>query len=147
MSPKNLVAHHFIANLTTRQYGSNPTSDLLGVDYWIAIPEERELPIRLERIDLFTRFYLQNVERAIFRVELATDSRRGDSQETVSGFGPYDVSFRNGSSVADHVFRMSNVVLNRVGMFTVRLYRRRKSRFRGIVWRPLCETHFYLVQT
>ena len=54
MKQTRIIARHLVANLTTRQYGANPTSDLLEVNYWFNCPPDVELPIRIERVDLVT---------------------------------------------------------------------------------------------
>lgn len=57
---RRIAVHHFVANLTTRQYGPHPMSDLLGVDYILEVPPDTEFPRWLPRMDVFARFYLSS---------------------------------------------------------------------------------------
>src|SRR5688500_15573374 len=63
---RRVRVHHFVANLTTRQYGPHPTSDLLGVDYIHDVPADAEFPRTILRMDLFTRFYLEQARPCEF---------------------------------------------------------------------------------
>jgi hypothetical protein len=51
-----LRVQHCVVNMTTRQYGPHPTSDLLGVDYFHTVPADTEFPRTLSKLELFVRF-------------------------------------------------------------------------------------------
>jgi hypothetical protein len=52
-----LRVQHCLVNQTTRQYGQNPTSDLLGVDYFHTVPPDTEFPRTVGKLELFVRFF------------------------------------------------------------------------------------------
>jgi hypothetical protein len=147
MSHSVISVHHFVASLTIRQYGSSPTSDLLGVDYWFTYPSNVELPIRIGRIDLFTRFYLSNARSSLFSIEIWWNDPSGYVRDRMGVFGPFPMAFTPGQTVADGAFRLNNVILSRHGVYTIRLLRRRRHRWQGEKWSVVRETHFCLVRT
>ncbi len=52
-----LRVQHCVVNVTTRQYGPIPTSDILGVDYFHTVPADTEFPRTLGKLELFVRFF------------------------------------------------------------------------------------------
>lgn len=49
---RSVAVHHFVANLTTRQYGPGQrASDLLDVNYWREVPGDTEFPRVFGRLD------------------------------------------------------------------------------------------------
>ncbi len=52
----HLHVQYCVLTTVTRQYGSRPTSDLLGVDYYQTVPADTEFPRRLGTRVLFVRF-------------------------------------------------------------------------------------------
>ena len=141
---RRIAVHHFVANLTTRQYGSHPTSDLLGVDYVHEVPADTEFPRWLPRVDLFTRFYLSGAKPTEFLIRVVWRSAPDSRQPCYRHYGPFIVAFLPTEVVRDHAFRLVNIRLDGVGWYDVILYRRRNDRVRGRVWRKLVETHWYV---
>jgi|GEM_PF-4510416 hypothetical protein len=121
---KRIVVHHFVANLTTRQYGPHPTSDLLGVDFIHEVPPDTEFPRWFARADVFTRFYLTGAEPCEFfvRVWWLGHPRKKNGQ-LAGEFGPFRVNFNPTAGAHDHVFRLINVRLPGTGVYAVRLIR------------------------
>ncbi|MBY0458434.1 MAG: hypothetical protein K2V38_13930 [Gemmataceae bacterium] len=140
---RRVAVHHFVANLTTRQHGPHPTSDLLGVDYVYEVPPDTEFPRFVPRIDLFTRFYLRNAPPCEFFVRVwwldAPRRRRG---QMTGEHGPFTVPFPVNALVYDHVFRIANLRLSGLGVYALRLVRYHRNQ-----WDPkraglLAQTHF-----
>jgi hypothetical protein len=130
----------------TRQYGRHPTSDLLGVDYTYEVPADTEFPRRVERIDLFTRFYLNHAGPTTFFVLVRWTDSPEDKRRRVGKYGPYTVGFRPTDLVRDHVFRIQNIQLPGVGRYAVLLVSRRPPDWKGRKYGKLTETHFLAEQ-
>lgn len=140
---RRVAVHHFVANLTTRQYGAHPTSDLLGVDYVHDVPADTEFPRWLPKLDVFTRFYLRNAAPVEFyiRVWWLDHPRRRKGQMT-GEHGPFRVDFQPGELVHDHVFRLVNLHLPGVGRYALRLVRYTQGGWDAGRPALLAQTHF-----
>lgn len=140
---RRVSVHHFVANLTTPQYGPHPTSDLLGVDYVHEVAADTEFPRLLPRVDLFTRFYLTRASRATFLIRTewrdAPESRRPCHRT----YGPFGLTFGPLDVVRDYAFRLVNVRLDGPGRYDVVLYRRKRTK-PATRWGKLAETHWYV---
>jgi len=141
MSQKVSV-HHFIANLTTRQYGPHPTSDLLGVDYIHDVPADTEFPRTLARVDLFTRFYLNGAKPTEFFVRVLWLDSPTPKLRRIGRYGPNLVSFQPNEAVHDHVFKVVNLRLAGAGRHRVLLLRKRTANWRGKRLAIIAQTHF-----
>lgn len=139
---RSVRVHHFVATLTTRQYGPHPTSDLLGVDYTHDVPADTEFPRRLGQIDLFTRFYLEQATQTAFLVLVRWTDSLDEQRKWVGRYGPYTVGFAPTDIVRDHVFRLQNVQLPGVGRYAIVLGARRPPDWKGRKYMKLTETHF-----
>lgn len=122
---RRVSVHHFVANLTTRQYGPHPTSDLLGVDYWHDVPVDAEFPRTIGRMDLFTRFYLERAKPVAFTVRVWWNDHPSGISESIGSYGPFPVPFRPRDGVRDVAFRLHGVRLLGVGRYSVELLRER----------------------
>lgn len=140
---RSVAVHHFVANLTTRQYGTHPTSDLLGVDYIHDVPVDTEFPRWLPRVDLFARFYLDAAKPTEFLIRVIWRSAPVARQPCQRTYGPFVIPFQVTDVVHDHAFRLVNVQLDGTGWYDVVLYRRRRT-VRGRRWQRLVETHWYV---
>ena len=141
---RRVAVHHFVANLTTRQYGPGQrTSDLLDVNYWREVPADTEFPRVFGRLDLFTRFYLTRARPVEYYVRVWWEDTPRPRHERVGQYGPFPMHFRTDELVRDRVFRLQNVQLRGVGRHTVRLVRLRPASVwqRGR-WAVVAETHF-----
>lgn len=141
---RRVSVHHFVANLTTKQYGAHPTSDLLGVDYWYEVPADTEFPRRIARMDFFTRFYLlkaKPVEFFVWVLWLDTPTRR---PRILGRYGPELVGFRPDETIRDHVFKAINLQLQGAGLHRVVLLRERPLGWHGRRFAKLAETHFFV---
>jgi hypothetical protein len=114
-----VAVHHFVVNLTTRQYGPSPTSDLLGVNYWFTVPADAEFPRWLTRVDVFTRFYVQNAKPVEFIIAVKWLDDPIKQAPPLRLYGPFSVPFHRTERIRDHVFRLVNVRLNGVGKYVV----------------------------
>lgn len=140
---RRVAVHHFVANLTTRQYGSHPTSDLLGVDYVHELPADTEFPRWLPRVDLFTRFYLDDAEPCEFFVRAWwMDHPRRRKGQLTGEHGPFTVPFRPGVAVYDHVFRVLNIRLPGEGRYELKLVRYRSGGLKRGGAAIFARTHF-----
>ena len=141
---RRIAVHHFVANLTTRQYGPGQrASDLLDVNYWREVPPETEFPRVFGRLDLFTRFYLTRARPVEYHVRVWWEDTPRPRHELIGQYGPFPVPFRPDELVRDRVFRLQNVQLRGVGRHTVRLVRLRPaSVWRRGRWAVIAETHF-----
>lgn len=141
--PKVRVQHAVLCN-TTRQYGSAPTSDLLGVQYTFTYTPDLEFPRHLPQVDLFTRFFIdrpgtEEFYLRIWRLFL------GGRQTPMSKHGPFRVQFRSGDEFWDHPFRMKNVRVEGVGTYAVRLCRKVARRWEKPRFHVL-KTEFFKVE-
>jgi hypothetical protein len=134
--------HHVVASLTTRQYGPHPTSDLLHVDYTYDVPADTEFARRIGRIDLFTRFYLEQAGPTTFFVLVRWTDSPDEQRKRVGRYGPYAASFQPTDIVRDLVFRVENIQLPGVGRYALLLICRRPPDWKGRKLRKLTETHF-----
>jgi hypothetical protein len=138
---RRVTVHHFVANLTTRQYGPHPTSDLLGVDYVHDVSADTEFPCWIPRVDLFTRFYLRRAQPIEFTIRVRWLDARGAGKFR-QHFGPFSVPFQLTDSVRDWSFRLNNVQLDGVGRYEVLLLRRKRVGWDPDAWVKYAETHF-----
>ena len=138
---KRLDVHYCVLNALTRRYGAAQTSDLLGVNYVIAVPPDTEFPRLVSSMDLFVRFFLAGVASTKFAIRvnwLDADSR---VIRLLNEFR-YSVRFDPAKRVEDHVFRLHGVEVSGIGIHAVRLYRRSKHRWKGYRWRLLATDYF-----
>jgi hypothetical protein len=137
--------HHFVANLTTRRYGPGQrTSDLLVVDYWHDVPPDTEFPHSIARMDLFTRFYLDQARPAVFRVQVTWLDHPGGAPEVIGDYGPFPVDFRSDESVRDVAFRLPMIQLQGAGRHSVELLRVFTSGWRAGESVSIAVTHFFV---
>src|SRR5690349_9309636 len=135
---RRVTVHPFVANLTTRQSGPHPTSDLLGVDYIYEVPADTEFPRWLVRVDLFTRFYLRRARPTQFLIRVIWRDAPTSRQPCARHYGPFAIPFQPADVVHDHAFRLVNVQLDGAGWYDVVLYRRRHGPT-GQRWKRLVE--------
>src|SRR5690349_21358990 len=98
---RRVSVHHFVMNATTTQSGPHPTSNLLGVDYWYDVPSDAEFPRVMGKVDLFTRFYLQQAKPTEFYVSVRWADAPDVQRRRVTRYGPYVVNFQPTDAVYD----------------------------------------------
>lgn len=138
--PKVRIQHAVLCH-TTRQYGSAPTSDLLGVQYTYTFPPDMEFPQRLPQVDLFTRFFIDRPGTEEFYVRvwrLFPDGR----QTPMCKHGPFRVQFPTGRNFRDQHFRLRDVRVEGVGAYAVRLCRKVSHKWEGTRFRILKTEYF-----
>ena len=143
-----LRAQHCVVNMTTRQYGSHPTSDLLGVDYFHTVPADTEFPRTLGKLELFVRFFADNGIAGRVRVTVSRLHPNGTSRELVYR-KRFDLAASNvgGSVVLDKGFKLINVLIPGEGTYVVRVTRRgRRSWETRARWRILAVDYLYIVR-
>lgn len=143
---RKLDVQHFIANRTTRQYGSNPTSDLLGVDYLVTYPGDAEFPRTVPQFDLFARFFVERMRPTRFIIRVWRLNSRSRNRSRMGSFGPFLVDFRPTDTFRDHGFRLKNVRFEGPGVYAFRLYRGRNHPEKGLVWNLLATEYLSVSQ-
>jgi hypothetical protein len=145
MSGRRLDVQVCLLNATTRRYGPHPTSDLLGVDYRMAVPPDTEFPRVVPRLDLFVRFVVAGVGPTEIEIRVIRLDDDGSVRERVSSFR-HTVPFAPTERVREHSFRLANVRLTGEGLYAVRIGRRVRAGWRGVRWRTLGSDYFYVVR-
>ena len=141
MSRPKVHVQHAVLCHTTRQYGSAPTSDLLGVQYSYTFPPDKEFPQRLPRVDLFTRFFIDRpgVQDFYVRVwRLLPDGR----QTPMCKYGPFRVQFPSRVVFRDQHFRLRDIHLGGIGRYAVKLCRKVSRGWKGTRFRILKTEYF-----
>ncbi|MDY3555582.1 hypothetical protein R5W24_004725 [Gemmata sp. JC717] len=143
-----LRVQHCVVNMTTRQYGPNPTSDLLGIDYFHTVPADTEFPRTLAKLELFVRFF-------------GTDGVSGRVRVTVSYLWPdgtdrelvyrrlFDVAVHDvtGPVVLDRGFKLINVLVPGEGTYAMRVTRRvRRPWEANSGWRVLAADYIQIAR-
>ena len=141
---RRVTVHHFVANLTTRQYGEHPTSDLLGVDYIHDVPADAEFPRTILRMDLFTRFYLEQARPSEFFAQVWWIDHPSGTPEMLGQFGPFPVNFQVGAVFRDVVFHLHMIRLQGVGRHSIELLRERKRAWQAGELVAIARTHFFV---
>jgi hypothetical protein len=120
-----LRVQHCVVNMTTRQYGPNPTSDLLGVDYFHTVPADTEFPRTLGKLELFVRFFGFDGVAGHVRVTVSRLNPDGSDRELVYR-KVFDISVPgvSGPVVLDRGFKPINVLAPGEGTYAVRVARR-----------------------
>ena len=134
-----LRVRHCVVNRTTRQYGPNPTSDLLGVEYFHTVPADTEFPRALGKLELFVRFFGTDGVAGRVRITVSLLNPDGTDRELVyRKVFDLPTSAVRGSVVLDRGFKLLNVLVTGEGTYTVRVARRVRRRWASRpVWRVL----------
>jgi hypothetical protein len=114
----------------------------LDVNYWRDIPADTEFPHHLARMDLFTRFYLDQAKATAFRVQVSWLDHPGESSVVVGDYGPFQVDFWPDESVRDVAFRLPVIPLQGAGRHSIELLREYRSGWRAGELVPIAVTHF-----
>ncbi|VTU01529.1 unnamed protein product [Gemmataceae bacterium] len=128
-----------VVNATTRQYGPNPTSDLLGVDYFRTVPADTEFPRTVGKLELFVRFFGTDGAPGCVRVTVARLNPDGTTRDLVY-LRRFDLAAAGvrGSVILDKGFKLLNVLVPGEGTYAVRVLRRVRRRWNGrSTWRVL----------
>ena len=135
-----------VLNRTTRQYGTHPTSDLLGVNYFHPVPGDTEFPYRLGPLELFARILSEDRVggKVLITVALLNENhsvrqvvyRKRVSLPTVEIAGPIVVATS---------FKLMNVVVPAEGLYAVRMVRRVRRRWEEKAsWRLLATDFLWI---
>jgi hypothetical protein len=143
-----LHVQHCIVNATTRQYGSGPTSDLLGVDYFRTVPADTEFPKSLSKLELFVRFIGDDGIGGRVRITISRLSVSGEDRELVYRT-LFDIATPgvSGRVVHDRGFKLINVLIPGEGTYAVRVMRgvrRPWEAKRG--WQVLAVEYFHIAR-
>ena len=143
-----LRVQHCVVNATTRQYGPNPTSDLLGVDYFHTVPADTEFPRTVGKLELFVRFFGTDGISGRVRVTVSLLNPDGTDRELVYRRA-FDLSTTaaRGFVVLDKGFKLLNVLIPGEGTYAVRVTRRVRRPWearRG--WRVLAVDYLYIAR-
>jgi hypothetical protein len=141
MAGKRLDVHYCVLNALTRRYGPTQTSDLLGVNYIVAVPPDTEFPRLLPTMDLFVRFFVSGVPSAAFAIRVYWLGPDGRPVRLLNKFRS-SLHFDPAARIEDHAFRLQGIEVAGSGIHAVRLYRRAKHRWKGFRWRLLATDYF-----
>lgn len=147
MARPRVQVQHAVLCPVVRQYGTTPTSDLLGVCYTYTYTPDLEFPRHIPQVDLFTRFFVYAPGVAEFFIRVWRLDGDGTLHTRMGSFGPYRVQFTPGKVFADRPFRMKNVRLEGVGVYAVRLCIKRRHRWRGVRYHTLATEYFQVVRS
>lgn len=126
-----LRAQYCVLTRVTRQHGSHPTSDLLGVDYYYTVPADTEFPRRIAPLELFVRLFGTGRLTGSVRVTITRLHPDGSDRDRIywkvfrlptAGPGPF---------VLDLGFKLHNVVVPGEAVYAVRVSRRTRPRWDG----------------
>ncbi len=143
-----LHVQHCVVNMTTRQYGTHPTSDLLGVDYFHTVPADTEFPRTLGKLELFVRFFGTDGVAGRVRVTVSHLKPGGTDRELVYS-KLFDLATSNvrGSVVLDKGFKLINMLIPGEGTYAVRVTRRVRHSWEARPrWRVLAIDYLYIVR-
>lgn len=123
-----LVVQHCILATTVRQYGSRPTSDLLGVDYTYTVPADTEFPRIASRLEVFLRFYVTGLKRPKpIRITVSHLDADGNHREVIFQYQfLLSTLSPSGTLVVDRSVKLVNMSLPGPGTYCVRVLRRAK---------------------
>lgn len=114
-----------MVNATTRQYGSHPTSDLLGVDYFYTVPADTEFPRMLGKLELFVRFFGTDLRPCRVLVTMKHMTPAGASGRLIyKKWFPVTPVGRPGFVVIDRAYKLQTILLPGVGVYVIRVLRR-----------------------
>lgn len=143
-----LRVRHCVVNRTTRQYGPNPTSDLLGVDYFHTVPADTEFPRSLGKLELFVRFFGTDGISGRVRVTVSHLKPDGTDRELVYR-RQFDLptSYARGLVVLDKGFKLINILIPGEGTYAVRITRRVRRPWEARSgWRVLATDYLYIAR-
>jgi hypothetical protein len=143
-----LRVQHCVVNMTTRQYGPNPTSDLLGVDYFHTVPADTEFPRTLSKLELFVRFFGTDGVAGRVRITVSYLFPDGTDRELVYRKS-FDITVpgSSGAVVLDRGFKLINVLVPGEGTYAVRVTRRVRRPWEAKPgWRVLAVDYFHIAR-
>lgn len=143
-----LRVQHCVVNMTTRQYRPNPTSDLLGVDYFHTVPADTEFPRTVGKLELFVRFFGTDGVTGRVRITVSHLETDGTDRELVYR-KVFDVSVPGvgGAVVLDRGFKLLNVLVPGEGTYAVRVTRRVRRPWEAKPgWRVLAAEYLHIAR-
>jgi hypothetical protein len=146
MGRPRLDVQHCVVNMTTRQYGPHPTSDLLGVDYFHTVPADTEFPRTVARLELFVRFFGAGLRPTQVRVTVSRLNPDGtDRDQCYDHTFPVCTTALPGPVVIDRGYKLLNVQLPGEGEYAVRVLQAVKRRWEPRPgWRVLAAEYFWV---
>jgi hypothetical protein len=145
MSRPRLDVQFCVLCHTARRYGPHPTWDLLGVDYTYAVPSDKEFPATCPHIDLFVRFLVKDLGPTDIAVRVWWLHPDGTNREHVSHH-VFPVPFNPALLVREDAFRLANIHLPGEGMYTVRVCKQVRHRWKGFRWRVMGSDYFRVMR-
>lgn len=143
-----LRVQHCVVNATTRQYGPNPTSDLLGVDHFRTVPADTEFPRTLGKLELFVRFYGSDGITGRVRITVSYLWPDGSDRELVYR-NLFNIAVPNlsGAVIMDRGFKLVNVLIPGEGSYAVRVMRAVRRPWEAkIGWRVLAADYIQIAR-
>ena len=143
-----LRVQHCVVSATTRKYGPNSTSDLLGVDYFHTVPADTEFPRTLGKFELFVRFFGTDGTSGRVRITVSLLNPDGTDRDLVyRRVFDLPTSIARGLVVLDKGFKLINMLIPGEGTYAVRVTRRVRRPWearRG--WRILAVDYLYIAR-
>lgn len=139
---------HCLVNSTTRQHGSPPTSDLLGVNYFRTVPADTEFPRRYGPLEVFVRFAHPHRIGGRVRVVVSYLNPDGTDRQVVyrKVFALPSLADPAGVLV-DKSFKLAGIDLPGEGVYAVRVARRVCRPWRAKPeWRVLGSDYFSITR-
>lgn len=116
---------HCLVNSTTRQYGSPPSSDLLGVNYFRTVPADTEFPRRYGPLEVFVRFSAARRIGGRVRVVVSYLNPDGTDRQVIFRKAYTLPNLSDPAGVLlDQSFKLPNIDLPGEGVYVVRVVRR-----------------------
>ncbi len=134
---------------TVRQYGSHPTSDLLGVDYFYRVPADTEFPKLIPQLDLFVRFRTSDLVRPVrLLLTLSYLDEQGDDRlEVYRREVTFSALTPPGEYVVPRSYKLTGLSAPGEGIYCVRILRRTKRSWDNPTgWRVLKADYFAIVR-
>lgn len=143
-----LRVQHCVVNMTTRQYGPNPTSDLLGVDYFHTVPADTEFPRTAGKLELFVRFFGTDGIAGRVRIAVSHLNPDGTDRELVyRRLSDLPASGVRGLVVLDRGFKLVTILIPGEGTYAVRVTRRVRRPWEAKPgWRVLAADYLYIAR-
>lgn len=142
MSRRVRVHHFVLAELIRPESQSWRATDLFGASHWVDVPADTEFPYTVSRLQVFTRFYLDQAKPTEFRVLVSWLDHPSGAPVAVGDFGPFVVPFTRDATARDWSFNLHNLSLQGIGRYRVELVRERKVGWDAGELVPIATTYF-----
>ena len=142
---RSVRVHTFlVTELVKPQSQSWRACDLFRVSHWFDVPADTEFPYTVSRLQVFTRFYLDQAKPTEFRVRVWWLDTPSGHPDLLHEFGTYSVPFTRRDTVRDWSFNLHYLRLKGTGLHHVQLVREKRVGWDADGWRSIAETYFFV---